>query len=163
MVIRRSEVSLPSRFAGHPAATGLLHEFSIRITPRGKAAKVLVFKNNSGMNKFWKGALGSFGIGRDTGALVTPLYSDCYFIDEDKERHVTLVDRGFFCVVGFRSDLLTEEVVAHEAVHVGTCHSETSRTKWPGQEDKDDERIAYPAGRFYSQTVRKLRALGLIK
>jgi hypothetical protein len=157
---------IPARWSGHPKAGGLVAEADIYPHPHGRvAAKLLVFRNPTALQRFWRDGLGKGSLGRECRGAVNALarQGEDWRKGRDKPDRVWLEgDRRYFCVIGLCLGYLSMEVVSHEAVHAAYCYEKrVGRNLFGNVGDFDEERIAYPAGRIADAINRFLYKKGL--
>lgn len=146
---------LPSKWSGHSKAEGLVAEADIAVSKRGRLkAKLLVFRSQTAMRKFWRIAMGH-DLGSGCFGAVNGLAG------EWSDGRVQ-VDRRYFCVIALCRRHLSMEVISHESVHAGYCYAKRQRRDIFGSVfDFDEERVAYPAGRIAAAINRFCFARGL--
>lgn len=137
---------LPSNWASHSGAVGVLGEVDIRITKRSRLrAKVLLFDTPRNMRKSWKQMLGK-ELGRGSLGAVNGL--SCEYSNPSSGYRYMEADATYFAIVGLCKEHLGMEIISHEAVHVGYAyHKRVARSPFASVDEFDEERIAYPAGR----------------
>lgn len=169
MKIQYTERPLPRRFAWHPNMRGLAHEADLRITPNASLrAKLLVFRHQRFLRRFWKMALGhDLGAGA-LGAVSSLSHERNHFRDIAGGQlaigQVIVCDPRYFCLIGLVRGHLTTEVICHESVHAGYAYTKrVERTPWDRHAKAfDEEAIAYPAGVIARRIVESLLDAGLL-
>ncbi len=119
--------------------------------------KLLVFKNNRDLCRFWRLFMGA-SLSKYTCGVVNSLSNDVISFKGGKETRWTEVDKRYFAVMGLLETHLTMEILSHESVHAGFayCMRTRGRCKWPGATDNPEENIAYPTGRIGRAVVNAL-------
>lgn len=173
VTIRRG--GLPANWAGLPGAVRALGIWDVRVTPRSRLRlKVLVFRTQLDMRRFW-----SMGLGRHRQRLgpclgaVNLLVTDR--IDQETGRVVErMVDGRYFAVMGLVLRHCCQEVVTHESVHAAIGYAARSTRAWPSGPDHEtgkrgvglrdpgesaNEAVCYAAGRIAERVAWIVRSL----
>jgi len=134
-------------------------EWDLSPTARGHLfAKLLIFKNQRELQRWWHRGLKKPGLGRYTVGAVNGLFrwSERHRANNGWSPRMTYTDPRYFCVIGLAKTHLTMEVICHEAVHAGFCYAKrVKRTPWMDAKAFDEEEVAYPAGVI----ARKINAI----
>lgn len=145
-----SKTSLPRQFINHPKAKGLVFEKDLRIGSSRLRAKLLIFKNRTVLNGFWRDVLGKGNLGRYCFGAVNGLYTEIQNVTAIGKTSLRRLeaDRRYFCVIGMIEGFFNAEIVTHEAIHASYCYCKRAvRSPWDRHaKDFDEEAIAYPAG-----------------
>lgn len=155
-VIRISENPLPRVWHTHPKAVAkdIIGEAELRISPHSRLrAKLLIFRNNKAMRKFFKDVLGKpESVCKKTLGVVSGLSYDVFDFSKPGSESVYFeVDPRYFCVIGLLKDHLRMEIICHEAVHAGFAYAaRQQRKQWVKGDVLDEEQVCYPAGRIAS-------------
>lgn len=158
MKIVRNKHPIPRIWQRHRAGKLIEREWDIPIG--SLRAKLLLFKNRTGLRQFWKAMRGDdFDLGAKCDGAVTSLHLDiCEIQPGKKAAWRRTVDPRYFCVIGMHRRALRWEVVAHEAVHAAFAYlARVRRTPWETRAaDLDEEHLAYPVGYLTSRMVHRL-------
>lgn len=155
--------SLPRSFAGGRPADGIVAEADIWPRRHGRiAAKLLVFRNRTALQRFWK-RISDYPLGRGCLGAVNGLGYEMVDCRKAKPAKTTLHgDRRYFCLIGLCLGELSMEIVSHEAVHAAYCYEKRVKRNLFGTIGSfDEERIAYPAGTIAAAINRFLHKRGL--
>lgn len=157
MKIRHSKTPLPIVWTGHPSVHDgdILLEKDLALSKHSRLrAKLLVFKNNLAMKRFFDEALDKPGqVTRKTLGIVSQLSCEVYrFKNKELVEQRLEVDPRYFCLIGLIVGHLSMEIICHESVHAGFAYAARSRVRqWVRREDDlDEEQVCYPAGRIAS-------------
>jgi hypothetical protein len=148
MRLRHSEKPLPTNFANHPQAKGIVTETDVRIARSRLMAKVIVFHNRKHLREFWKRVLGLDLGSKCDGAVNALIFTEQTYEGGKLTAEYLVADKRYFCVIGLLREQHNMEVISHEAVHAGFCYAKrVRRTPWNAQvKHFEEEAIAYPAG-----------------
>lgn len=146
-------VALPKRLPAlwWPLSEAVLAEASITVRYADKVKlKVLLFKNKTQLQKFWREHLG-INLGRYCGGCVSTLRDRKYFLNDDgTQREVEWrCDRRYYAIMGLCLNHLSYEVVTHESLHAAIAYVNRTAGKtrqWSGDGALVEEEIAYPLG-----------------
>lgn len=133
--------------------------------PDAPMAKVIVFKNRKSMRHFYANVIPKYR-GPD------PLDVGCQGcvnklivaqVDPHTSEVVSVqVDRRYFCIVLLVEGFLSNEVILHEAVHVGFAWDyRTQGVSRYSVADMSEENVCYPAGLFADALLKIIEEEGL--
>ncbi len=152
-IFRINKTPLPRRFHGFPGikADDLVAEADIFPHPHGRlAAKLLVFRNNTALRRFWK-IIGKSELGRGCRGVVNSLCHTRQLYDRKGPVGPEIIqgDGRYFCLIGLILGHLTPDILAHEAAHAGFAyHKRVKRNTWGKVGDLDEEQVCYPTGQI---------------
>lgn len=160
---RRTKQIVPRCFGDHPECVNLLAEFDVTPARTRLKAKVLVFKDNKSLRRFWKKCLDCDDICRKTCGAVHDLGWQVIQFEKGKpDRHFYETDSRYFCVIGLLAGHLTMEVLTHECGHAAFALVTRARCKtWARNEELEEEQVCYPLGQIASAINHHLHAKGL--
>ena len=150
---RFSSKPLPKDWFTLPGSEHILFSSDVAVSQKSTLkAKVLVFRDLHGLQRFWR-----FGIGRrkpseEACAVVNSLSSYTTFQrtkGTTEKEPIWEVDPSYFCVMGFIIGNLSMECITHESVHAAYAYARrvAGRKTWPDNEEPE-ELVCYPAGRI---------------
>ena len=111
--------------------------------------RLVVFRNWSSMNRFWRDDIGKGGLHRQTKGAVNSLSVKRLSYYYSKETSRIVHDPRYFAVMAPLSTHLSMNIIAHESVHAGFAYAKRlgGRASWGGRAlEFDEESVAYPAG-----------------
>lgn len=152
MKIIHRKKHLPRDFSGLPGGEGLVYQAEIKVTPRARlAAKLLVFKSNAALRKFWRSGLKQPPLCGQTMGVVQALART--WEKRDAEGNLidtcTECDPRYFCIIALIQTELWLEYVSHEAGHAAFAYAKRAKKDfWPHSLDNHEEQFCYPLGRI---------------
>lgn len=138
------------------------HAADVTIAGSRLSLKVLVFRSNPDLSRFWDRALGLGRLPRNTLGAVNKLSTTVY-ASPDYARPVRReVDGRYYAVMGLVAGKgTTHEVVVHESVHAAFAFAERLGARNPYiNPDQDEEAVCYPAGKIACEVTRWLHEVG---
>lgn len=143
MKIVRKKTNLPNSWSDLPSLKDVKLEANIRLGSSKLLCKVLVFKNQTQLRRFWRD-LRNETIPRECRAISCPLMVEVVGVMQTWIE----VDPAFFEIICLSVTDLDSEVIVHEAVHAAFAyHNRVKRKKiWPDVDEQMEECICYPAG-----------------
>jgi len=152
-ITRHNGKPLPRVWNTHPKAKvgDIVGEAEIRVSPYSRIrAKLLVFKSNAGMRRFFKNVLDNHTACKRTLGMCCPLTVEHIKFRKNKpDQMIWEVDPYFFCVVALIQGHLKMEIITHESVHAGFAYAARQNQKqWQKGDVLDEEEVCYPAGRI---------------
>lgn len=120
--------------------------------------KLLVFKNNRDLNRFWVKGLGKGSLGKDASGAVQSLGYETWRIAQDGTETLEEVrlDPTYFAVMGLIRGNLGMEVITHECGHAAFAYqARVPKGNWPDR-DNPQEHFCYPLGRIARGVVSLL-------
>jgi hypothetical protein len=153
-MIRHSKTPLPRLWHTHPKAiaSDILGEAEIKISRHSRLrAKLLVFKNNKAMRRFFKDVLEKpYVVCPKTLGICCSLSVICENAITGKQ--IWEGDPRYFCMIGLLHEHLRMEIITHESVHGGFAYAARQNQKqWVKGDALDEEEVCYPAGIIASQ------------
>lgn len=139
----------------------ILTEYDLHVTSGPLRAKLLIFKNRSGLRNFWK-KIGKGDLGSKCTGAVNALAYEVHHFSKSGESAYIKADPRYFCVIGLVKGHLNMEVISHESMHAGFAYAKRRTGKfWVSATEMDEEKVCYPAGRIARQINMVLYKEGL--
>jgi hypothetical protein len=126
-------------------------EASIRVRERDAVRlKVLLFKNKTQLQKFWREKLGQ-KLGRYCNGAVSTLIDRYYTLNDDGTKHYVKwsCDKRYYAVMGLCATHISYEVVTHECLHAASAYVNRTlgrKRRFSQDDELVEEEIAYPLG-----------------
>lgn len=161
--------TLRGRMKSYPFARGIVCAYNIHFGCGGPPMKTVIFETRAAMRKFYRFLMRRLrrhqsNLCRKTWACVSSLYTLARIKHGDGSISMyEIVDRDYCGIALLVEGYLNQEVITHEAGHVGFAHATWSRmvSPWMLPGETHEELVCYPAGIWASELDKIITRDGL--